>query len=903
MAINTFTHTVELEFERDSNNWTDISTFLDTKSGIRYSRGISVGDRQMRASTFSCSVDNSGEEFTSGNASSAYFNKIQKGIGIRYSWTYSGTTKYEFRGYVTEIKPKFAERGRAGNRVEFSAQGQTSYLREFDSYSMPLQSQLDVDDAIAAVMAAPAVNQPSGRYSLADSAVVLPWAFARKDALTDIVAFAAADPSMLLFEDGQGRLRLKSVVSGNHASPDHTWGSTIAPVGDVVPDYKFDSQFGRASLDITRSQPTVVDVELWRHPLNYTNGFCEAFLDGYHQIAGEFNETPISVVDQFVLGIVPFGWNGGVLDQAMTDVSTTLRIASAFSPNYPGEYVRVDNEVMLITAITHTGANGTFGVLQICTVTRAQMGTVAAAHVTLVPTGKPVYRQAATEVLSQITPPYASVLNQFVGTTSLSWNVTNATGKLAIGDYLKCDNEIVRVTSITGDPVFGVARAQLGTSAASHVANTPVYRRSTTSAGAITAPTYLLGSDSPDGVPAVSGNLTGAAVFANGKHITWSGRKFIAAIYNSGNPPDGNPATPKTIYLAEAVIGGRALRPNDKTAKYTLEKAVPNMLGIQDGPAGAMPYGTQYLNVAQGQVVTSLLAGRVPTPWLPITFDANVDAHTVSMQTLEVADFVRYTGTGTYREKIDEWYRVAGLEGSVDDVGRLFVTVTLAPSHLWRRADLTFWTMFNKSAGDTTTDKLGAFDILPQGSSGWSNAADWQNLQFVGSGIYTTLGRNRGWSAVANPAPAVVNVGSADMIVVASWTRGPSAQNTFSTLTGGYGVTFRANAATPSTWWEARFNPTAGPGGGGAAGRIYLWNAVDGVAAYVDWYTTESPEIEVRCQGNRIRVFVDCRAEPVIDFTSTRYNTQTYAGPSLRRTIVSGGGSNPYLTHWAAQAL
>ena len=124
---------------------------------------------------------------------------------------------------------------------------------------------------------------------------------------------------------------------------------------------------------------------------------------------------------------------------------------------------------------------------------------------------------------------------------------------------------------------------------------------------------------------------------------------------------------------------------------------------------------------------------------------------------------------------------------------------------------------------------------------------------------------------------------------------GNFANNTYAANTGGAGVTFRANSGY-TQFWEARFNPTTQ--------KIYLWNSTDGVVGTpVDWTAEYTPEIEVWARGTQIRVFANAGGQPVLEATSSRFQTNTYAGPALDRTIAGGGGYQPYFRDFYVQAV
>lgn len=873
MAINTLTYILDFEFVFGSGTWTDMTSFLDPDSALQFSRGVDAS-RKMAASSLSFNFDNAGGEFTLNNPSSSYFNKLRKGIGVRFGWSYGGTPKYEFRGVLADVRPRYGGTA-ALNRAEFKCVGLTSLLREYKNYGMALQVGLDVDDVIAAIMTAVG----SSHYSLADSALTIPYAFPRSDALTDIVAAAASDPGMLLFEDGQGRIRLVSMVGGNHASPTHTWGTTIVPEGDVSPDYRNDSQYARVAVDVSSYTPSSENVELYRHALNWESGFCDAIPPyTWKTIAGEFEATPQTVVTKFTQTIVPFTDSGDYLNVSMNASTTTLKTISGsqvFTPQTfrVGDEVRVEQEIMKVTALISST-----NYMQQLTVERAQRGTLAVSHANIVNgAGVKLYRRTDLEVLTPVDSNGPVTLTQAISQNSSSFLARAST--LAVNDFVKIDAEVMKITAIdTGIWRYSVSRAQAGTTAASHALGATVWRRTTQSPTAQLGASYIRASEFANGIPAESPSIVGSAAFANGQDIYWVGNKFKAQVFNDSQ---------YWRYIAELVIGGSALKPNGRTATVAFEKAIPGILGVPNGPSFAMPYGAQSIYVAKSFAHGLLRSGRVPTPWLKgLTFTANQSENTVSMRSAEIGDLVRYTGTGTAREAVDEFYRIMGVSGRLGIDGQDILTLSfeLAPSHLWRNPLQAYATDFQAASPYGVLN--GGFTVSPEPPAlvgDWSLRKDWENTGDWESFTYTEGGIQRTGLAmkVAAPVPATVNVGGASMAVgthfrVVSTLGTP----TCPANTGGFGVMFRGNSATPTAYWEARFNPTTS--------KIILWNTTDGMVSDVAWTATTDPEIEVKAQGNRIRVFVDCAAEPVLDVTSTRFNTNTYAGPAAEISTLTG---------------
>lgn len=891
MAMNTLTFSLDFEFVFGSGTWTDMTAFLDEESRLRWARGVTP-NREMATSSLSFTFDNSGGEFTLNNPSSSYFNKLRKGIGVRFGWTYSGTTKWEFRGVLADLRPSYGGLA-ALNRAEFKCVGLTSLLREYKNYGMALQVGQTTDAALTAIMTAIG----NSHYSFTSGGVTLPYVFPRGDALTDLVGVANSEPGGIFFEDGQGRLRFLPVgsMTGGHTSPAHTWGTTIVPEDDVSPDYRNDSQYARVSVETTTYRPTAEKVELYRHPYSAQSGF-PITIPGQSRmvIRGEFERMPLDVTTQFSQTIIPYSDTGDSLGVAMDDTATVVTTSSAFvSPAaiQPGNEIRIDQEVMLVGSLLTAPPYA-----QRFNVTRAQRGTIAAPHL-LTLGGNRIYVKRDQEVLTSPAKSgaqislFADILAMTTTvrvcyTNTPDTQITDITGELDLQvlDVLACETELMLITAIsdfTGN--ITVQRGYLNSGQNQHLKPVSIWKRTTAPRVDTLGASYIRTSQFSSGLPGDLSDIVGSPEGAGGAHITYTGNKFAAYIYN-------NNASQRV--LSELVIGGRAINENAVTAKFPLEKAIPYIFGIPQGPTFAMPFGSSSTQLVQGYALGLLRAGRVPTPWLRgLTFTANQSDNTVSMQSAEIADLVRYTGTGTAREGVDEWYRIMGVTGSLEKDDIIRMSFDLAPSHLWRHPSRAWYSDFNLGVA-TGVLALGVPNISPPGL--WSNTGHWTRV--FRSGAYEAT------INTANADPAVVDVGSADMSVGAT-INFASSPATYPANTGGLGVAFRANSSSPSTWWEARFNPTTS--------KVILWNTTDGVVADVAWTSTTRPEIEARVQGNRIRVYVDCGAEPVIDTDSAalglsntvkqRFNTATYAGPCAEVTSVVS--VMPGFTDFAVQGL
>lgn len=885
MSVVSIPFAVELELS--SGSWTDVTAgYIDGESDIQISRGAGE-DRTMQTPTASFSLDNSSEDWTPGNSASTYFNKLRKGVGVRISSTYSATKRYHFTGKVTDLSASFPDFGPARLRVNVSCEGDSSLLAAYATYTMGLQENKDVDDVMTAMM----VAAGSTAYSFDDSAYIIPYAYPRSNLLADLIAAAQSELNGLIFEDGQGRLRLKSSANmlGGHASPTHTWGSTIAPEGEVRPDYRNDSQFARVRMTAARLAWSLENELIYDENLR-ENSIPEALESGAsRRFKGRFEKMPLSVISGVGDGAVAgYSDSGDDLYASISNSQTTMQSASLLSAPItfsPGMEIRIDNEVMLLTAVSAGISNR-----QLLTVTRAQRGTPAAAHTA----NAPIYIRFYTVSYRGIGNTAAALT---VSATSFRMDTWQGS-EIATGDIIRfgsaANAERVFVTGKTSSSGNGfnwtinITRAARGTTAQAQPLNTPVWREIITGNDqVITGNTgvQVFAADNITGQPEEIGDVILLPSFTGAKALVFNGLDFMFDVYNQA-------AT--TRYITRRRVWGYCLELADTPRSFELSLPIPYVLGVPDGPEISLPFGISDFNLVAGYAHGVLRAGRVPKPWLTVSFTANVSDNTTSILSAEIGDLVRYTGTGTWREKIDDWFRIMyiGISPVSDDEAKF--TFTLAPSDLWRNPAKSWFTTFGwqQAAG---TVGLGEFDVLPTGSAGWTQDTDWDTSQPGGAALPSAPNYAMA-PGVANPTPGLVNVGGADMIVAAGLYLGALANNSYPANTGGIGVVFRANS-TGSQKWTAYFNPTTS--------LVILWNTTDGVVSSAAWtaVTLSSPEIEVVVQSTRIRVYVDAAAEPIIDVVNTRFSGNTWAGPGMSRTILVGTGLQPSFRWFSAQAV
>ncbi len=897
--MNTITPDIELEFS--PGVWTSMrapggdatKAYLDQQSRVRFGpRGVG-SDRKPVMSSMSFTLDNADETWTPGNTSSAYYTKLKKGIGVRLSSTFSGNTIYRFRGVVTDIQPYFAEYGPAKNRVEITCQGIESQVRLF---SMPLQENVDVDGVLQAMMD----GAGSSLYSFEDSNYVIPYAYAKGDLLSALFDAAASEMGGLLFPDGQGRWRnrkVENMISG-YASPDHTWGSTITPEGAIEPDYRNDSQVARITVRAGRLRPTTEVGTIFKLPLNKDAGAAEplaAFSARRYRV--RFDEPPTLIFQQATSGTVDYTDSGDDLWATIAINSTTLQTqSSAVQPTTfrPGMMIRIENEVMVVTAVSWPAS-----FRQLLTVSRGELGTSPAAHIT--GTGSrvmPIFIRNFTPISTSI----GKAGSGFSATTANPTIIGNDVANLVSGDLISSSVTGEKML-VTGSPTPGVGLAEYtvpvtrgvnGTTAKVVVAGTNINREGIDYGAALGQYGIdVRASDNPSGLPSEVGDVVALPSFTGGAALSWSGLVGVFDLYNQAAG---------TRYVSDVEIKASYVKVEDTPLVFSIEQAIPYILGIPEGSEVTVPFGASDYRLVKCFAAGLLRGARVPSPWLTVTFTENLEDNTSSIRSAEVGQLVRYTGTGTNREKIDDWYRIMSVSGAIDDADLWHLTYVLAPAHLGVFPARTWFTTFTWQDADGAVG-LGVFDCVPPGSAGWTQDGDWTVIAPPGSAAPTGVAAsalplpNRATAVGINaPTPGLVNVGQADMKVAAGVALGPAIDNTYPANTGGVGVFFRCSSNGSQYWW-AYFNPTSS--------EVILGNSSAGVVARTAWTPDSArvPEIEVRAMSTRIQVFVDAAGEPLITVTSSTFSGNTWAGPCFNRTIVTTGTTYPGFNWFAPQAV
>jgi len=142
---------------------------------------------------------------------------------------------------------------------------------------------------------------------------------------------------------------------------------------------------------------------------------------------------------------------------AVSSDATKLYVANitTFAVN---DYVKVDNEIFLVTAVDTTA--------QTLTVTRGALGTSQANHAS----GATVIEQS----LSQPAGFAATTVAEPLDATETIITLSQTTG-LAVGDFIRVDSEYMRINSVESPEVV-VTRGALGSTAATHLTAASVQR-------------------------------------------------------------------------------------------------------------------------------------------------------------------------------------------------------------------------------------------------------------------------------------------------------------------------------------------------------------------------------------------------------------------------------------------
>lgn len=902
--------TLNIEIEFTAGAWTSVKQYV---RGLRFKRGVGE-DRRPYTSELEFELKNTNDLFTPGNTASAYWNQLVVDAGVRFSTTYSGTTRYHFRGVISDIKPVFSTDPQ-DVRVRISCRGLSSLLSRQTDYPMELQASVDVDNAAAAIMAAAG----SSLYSFTDSEFVVPYVYPRSDALSDIVAVWQSDPNQILIEDGQGRLASKAVV-GTGYTPAHTWGDTIVPDGDIEPDWRQESRFSRQVVNLASLTPGVqTGVQLYRHPFNIANGYLEQLGPrASRTIAGTFEKMPLTVSDRYGLEVETFEESGYDLWGSLAAEVTTITLFSPFAlpkpPFKPFDDLLVDNEKMLVTAAVSTKA-GTSTWKTDITVERGTRGTTAATHTA----GAAILVRPSTAVYVSL----GSVKEMTAYDTTVTFSVNSggvavSTSKSGLsGSVIRVGDELMTVSGPAAaepTPTWDVSRGAYGTAAVSHSSQpipglNPVsavtfsYQPELANQSFIQASVDALGNQLSGGL----NSIIGAGLYASAADIYWEGNAFVTEIFNAAYEGALGASDTGIRYLVDLVITGSVLEVKENSLPVAFEWPLPGQEFIREGPAIDLPFGAEEADIARCIAQGGMRVGRTPTPWIQTPpFIANHDDNVTSMLTAELGDLVRWTGTGAWREEVDEYYRILAIDGEVsEDNQSLSFRFELAPAHTFRDgrrcwySEFSWGQLYAVTADVDEAQLLGRPEVQAPGLGAWVNvnasSIEWQRTRPVGHAPFER--RGTAIAAGNTPAPALLNAGRADMVVAVLVEElditNPSAA-TYPSGNGGAGLVFRSNSSG-TNHWHVFYNRSTE--------QIILWNTNGGgtVVATASWPVSrlrsapysgvQYPELEVRCQGNRIRVYADCLPEPVIDATSSTFNTNTYLGIHTRRTLPGGGAA------------
>jgi Concanavalin A-like lectin/glucanases superfamily len=305
------------------------------------------------------------------------------------------------------------------------------------------------------------------------------------------------------------------------------------------------------------------------------------------------------------------------------------------------------------------------------------------------------------------------------------------------------------------------------------------------------------------------------------------------------------------VYLTESRQRATRYEQVQTTGQYVLSKSIP---GFKSGRGVQLqvPFTNDDVSVVN-YAYGILRAGRYPYYRARLTFAWTDDAIVDHMAMLELGDMVRFSDLSGGAEhawltNVNEYWYVEHIDHPLPPYGPRGVrktVVTLVPSHLYRNHAAVVWDDFDRA---NVVGDLGVTKSLHT----WANDA--------GFDIASNKARP---NAVTAQIPDV-DVGVPDMVVEGTWS------NLASDTDELVGVT--ARKADANNYLRAYVSDVAD--------AVILDKVVAGVVTQVGSVAltlAASHEVQLMCQGTRVRVAID--QIPRIDATVTELTTNTKAGP------------------------
>lgn len=310
-----------------------------------------------------------------------------------------------------------------------------------------------------------------------------------------------------------------------------------------------------------------------------------------------------------------------------------------------------------------------------------------------------------------------------------------------------------------------------------------------------------------------------------------------------------------TVYVTKFRLRGQPAGIPIENPNYVFTKSIPGVKALR-GIEVKLPWVADTAK-ARDLAYALLRTYRMPYPRVTLSFPWDNDDTVAAMLGVEIGWLVAFADSDglPYTSGVDDWWYVERIQHTIrpdgaGDVNRS--TIMLLPSYLYRDLDHIAFDLFTRANGS--------------GDLGTSTSDDtWADDS--GFDLNTSAARPNSTSA----AVPSIDLGVADMVVAAS----------LSNLSGDTdeecGVCFRKQDT--SNYW--RFYVDDG------SDEAVLEKVISGtptVVAHPAWTPTDTAEVEVRAQGNRIRCYVD--GTLVADATDSALNDKTKAGLFSRSTTA-----------------
>jgi len=842
------TWAIEIDFDKNGT-YDDYTADLDgIGNGLDVDNGAASGDGGFRSGTMSFSLRNHGGAWNRNYSSGSVYGLMNERVPARIRVTRSGTTTF-FGGYITEYDGPVYEAVGAEDAswITFRADGLLSVLAD-DEVTVAASSSYDVDGALAAVFTNLGLTVTTD-YVVTDSDQAIALFFADREPAGQVIKdLVASDMGGVIYEKKTGVIQFTPRDGLLHGTADATWGDDNAASPKVFP-----SRIRPIVRDRMADTVDVITrtVELgaggtivYQAKLGTQGPYGSTYL--FKTITVPANQslgpTVVSVNSKGVLGIQGVPASTAYLDYVANSASdgtgsdVTANVTVTFTLNASG------------TAYSYTITNTSASVVYLTKfIVRAVpildgSGTSPGTALLSAPTGA---NDTSVGSVAWSNPTNVTSTNNSYATAVLTGGQTS--------NYLLVNAFGAGVPS--NATINGVA-FEVECKAA--VQTTQVISARIVKAGTVETTvtrTVVVGTTEAYKILGASDDVWGTTLTPE----TVNNSGFGVALYFSAALADTYSVdhVKMTIYF-ETQVGV-----NKRAETWTAELAIPGVKGGQrrtynlpwvSDSTKARDYAQQMLRIA-----------RYPEELLELTFPWKDDASRDAMIAAELYQLIAYqdTSVGPSRAAyVDDWYRVIGLSQRTT-IGSAPETVALLkPSLNFRDLDNIAWDDFNRADGS-----LGK---TPTGDTWVINDGAWEISSNKARPTSTALGVTTFDLGVSNFVAELSLSGlTADTSVIA-------------------GIVFRY----ASTLDSVRFtiNRT-----GSNIWSIANVNGIPSTQASGAWTVTDTAELRIVVQGNRMRGWLDRKL--VFDISNSHNSSDTKVG------MYCDGRSTVELDNFYAQGL